>query len=325
MPLHPLNPHQGDYDFDDLVKRQPQLAAYLKKRPDGKTTLDFSQDQAVKLLNQALLQQVYGVQHWDIPAGYLCPPVPGRADYVCRIHDLLSEQGLISSNAVTEKAAHKNIAGTNIKGKNITGLDIGTGANVIYPIVGSQLFNWKFVGAELDATAFNTAKTLVALNKNLTPFIKVRRQQQAKHIFEGIIQADDYFDFTLCNPPFHRSAQDAQTGTQRKWNNLARSKSKRGKPTLVDAQQPSAKNQNLNFGGQSNELWCDGGEAQFIRNMISESVQFQKQVGWFTTLVSKKENLKAIYQQLKACKAREVKTIDMQQGNKQSRFVAWRF
>jgi len=42
-------------------------------------------------------------------------------------------------------------------------------------------------------------------------------------------------------------------------------------------------------------------------------------------LVSKKENLKAIYQQLKACKAREVKTVDMQQGNKQSRFVAWRF
>lgn len=297
MSLHPLNPHQGRYDLDALAQLQPELKKHFKLRPDGETTLDFSNDQAVKLLNKALLQKYYGVVHWDIPPHYLCPPVPGRADYLCRIHDLLGN-----------KASD---------GKNITGLDIGTGANLIYPIVGSQLFNWKFVGAELDQTAFNTAKALVDLNTNLKPYIQIRKQSQPEHIFSNIIKADDAFDFTMCNPPFHASESEANAGTSRKWKNLNSKKNKSSDKSV----QPSR----LNFGGKNNELWCEGGEITFIKNMIQESVQFKQQVHWFTTLVSKKDNLPSIYKQLKKVQAEEIKTINMAQGNKQSRFVAWRF
>lgn len=39
----------------------------------------------------------------------------------------------------------------------------------------------------------------------------------------------------------------------------------------------------LNFGGQQQELWCEGGEVAFITQMIAESQQFGRQVKWFTS------------------------------------------
>ena len=81
----------------------------------------------------------------------------------------------------------------------------------------------------------------------------------------------------------------------------------------------------LNFGGKNNELWTKGGERQFIKNMIQESKDFAKSVKWFSTLVSKKANLNAIYDALQKVKAKEVKTIPMGQGQKISRIVAWTF
>ena len=114
----------------------------------------------------------------------------------------------------------------------------------------------------------------------------------------------------MCNPPFHSSAAEAQQGTERKWKNLGHQKNI--KPTL-------------NFGGQSNELSCKGGEQAFINKMIEESSQFAQACLWFTTLVSKSENLPAIYNALKKVGAISFKTINMSQGNKISRLVAWTF
>ncbi len=59
--------------------------------------------------------------------------------------------------------------------------------------------------------------------------------------------------------------------------------------------------------------------------MIKESLEFSKNCLWFTTLVSKKENLPFIYKALKDLKAVEVKTIEMAHGQKISRIVAWTF
>ena len=42
------------------------------------------------MLNRAILMHHYGVKSWDIPAGYLCPPIPGRADYIHSVADLLA-------------------------------------------------------------------------------------------------------------------------------------------------------------------------------------------------------------------------------------------
>lgn len=73
----------------------------------------------------------------------------------------------------------------------------------------------------------------------------------------------------------------------------------------------------LNFEGQANELWCDGGEALFIKKFIKESLGFKSQVKVFFSLVSKAESLAAIEKQLKKAKANH-QIIPMDLGNKES-------
>ena len=72
-------------------------------------------------------------------------------------------------------------------------------------------------------------------------------------------------------------------------------------------------------------MWYKGGEEVFIKKMIAESVQFKDQVHWFSSLVSRKENLKNIKRAVNKTLPTEVKIIEMEQGNKKSRFIAWTF
>ncbi len=111
----------------------------------------------------------------------------------------------------------------------------------------------------------------------------------------------------MCNPPFHASAADAAAGSQRKVRNLG-----------------LKQNAPLNFGGQQTELWCEGGELAFIGRMIDESVAQGSSIVWFTSLVSRKENLPALRDRL-AAEDCEVRIVNMAQGQKQSRFLAWSF
>jgi len=72
-------------------------------------------------------------------------------------------------------------------------------------------------------------------------------------------------------------------------------------------------------------LWCEGGELAFIQRMIIESVAYKNQVDWFTCLVSKSEHLKPIETSINYYGAKKFLKVDMGQGHKQSRFVAWTF
>jgi 23S rRNA (adenine1618-N6)-methyltransferase len=293
--LHPRNPHQGRYDFTALITASSELAVFVAKNAYGDDSIDFANPQAVKALNRALLAHFYGIVVWDTPDGYLCPPIPGRADYVHTLADLLAEK-----------------TGEIPRGDAVRGLDIGVGANAIYPMLGRASYGWRFVGSDIDAVSLQNAAHIFAGNAVLKDGLETRLQKTSKHIFTSIIGDDDYFDFTLCNPPFHASAADAAAGTNRKLRNLGLASKAQSQPKL-------------NFAGQHNELWCDGGEARFIGQMIAESVQFATQVGWFTTLVSKAGNLPQCYRALKRVGAREVRTLEMSQGQKISRVLAWRF
>jgi 23S rRNA (adenine1618-N6)-methyltransferase len=190
---------------------------------------------------------------------------------------------------------------------HVKGLDIGVGANCIYPILAQVIYGWTMVGSDINQQAVKAAKKNVALNTRLTSSIEIRQQLNHANIFKGIIEEGEYYDFTLCNPPFHRSEKEATKGTLRKHKNLK----------LVGEI-------TLNFGGQSNELWCNGGESLFIKRMIKESVLYAKQVGWFTVLVAKKEHLLKLRKQLNKMQATH-KIITMEQGVKKSRILAWQF
>ncbi|HDZ56136.1 MAG TPA: 23S rRNA (adenine(1618)-N(6))-methyltransferase RlmF [Pseudomonas xinjiangensis] len=294
--LHPRNRHQGRYDFKTLGATSPELLAYLVPGQEGNTTLDFTDPNAVKALNRALLLHHYGIRDWDIPAGYLCPPVPGRADYVHALADLLGE-------------SHD---GHIPKGRNLVGLDIGTGANAIYPLIGSKEYKWRFVGTDIDPKALSNAQAIIDANSGLADHISLRLQADPANLFHGIIAADEHFDFTLCNPPFYASAAAAQEQSRRKWRNLEKTTGKAVTP-------------HQSFGGQGTELYCDGGEAGFLSRLITESAGAAAQVFWFSSLVSKAANIKAMEEQLKVLGATDIRVIGMTQGLKHSRLLAWTF
>lgn len=292
--LHPRNQHNGNYDFETLTGALPELKQFVSLNKFGNESIDFANPEAVRALNKALLKQYYNINYWELPKTNLCPPIPGRADYIHHIADILAE----------------NHNGKIPTGSGVKILDIGVGANCIYPIIGHQEYGWTFVGTEVDKPAKLTAENIINHNPELKDSISIRLQQSKRQIFKGIIQPEERFDMTICNPPFHNSKEEATKGTQRKLKNLG--KATEGKPVL-------------NFSGQNNELWYEGGELAFITNMIYESVHFKTKCQWFSSLVSKKENLKPLYTILKKVNATAVKTIEMEQGNKVSRILVWRF
>ena len=290
--LHPRNKHRERYNFKELIASSPELAPFVSVNRYNDESVDFSNAEAVLTLNKALLKHFYGIENWAIPPGYLCPPVPGRADYIHHIAGLLGScnQGRIPT------------------GNRVKCLDIGVGANCIYPIIGIKEYGWSFVGSEIEPVAIESANRIIETNAILKDVVELRFQPDSAAIFSGIIQKNEHFDITICNPPFHASFEEAQSGTLRK---LSKLKGKRvTRPTL-------------NFGGQNKELWCDGGEEKFVQRMIAQSRQFSSACFWFSTLVSKQTHLKSMYSALKNAGAIEVKTIEMSHGNKTSRIVAW--
>ncbi|MET3977840.1 23S rRNA (adenine1618-N6)-methyltransferase [Mucilaginibacter sp. UYP25] len=289
--LHPRNAHRNRYDFQALIKAVPALRNFVSQNDHDELTIDFTDPEAVKTLNQALLKKQYGINTWDIPEGFLCPPIPGRADYIHYIADILAE-------------GNKGEVPT---GSTIKVLDIGVGANCIYPLIGHKTYGWNFVGSEADYIALASAKKIVEDN-GLAAAIDIRKQTTYANIFDGVIKPGERFDMTMCNPPFHSSSKEVKEKSTRKWKNLGQDKGAE-----------------LNFGGRNNELWYEGGEPRFLNKMITESKQYAKSCKWFSSLISKKTTLDGCYKSLDYYKAADVKTISMAQGQKTSRILAWRF
>jgi 23S rRNA (adenine1618-N6)-methyltransferase len=292
--LHPQNRHRERYDFKLLIQRCPALAPFVQLNVYNDESIDFANPEAVKMLNTALLMQYYELQYWNIPPGYLCPPIPGRADYIHYVAELLARSNY----------------GKVPTGNKITCLDIGVGANCIYPIIGRQEYGWQFVGSDIDPIALESANKIIDSNPNLKGGIECRLQTNPADIFYSVLQKDEFIDVVVCNPPFHAALEDSQTENLRKLSNLA----KEEVSTPVQ-----------NFGGQGMELWCDGGEEKFVRAMVRQSRQFTSTVFWFSSLIAKKSHLQGIYDELRKADAEDVKTIPMGQGNKTSRIIAWTF
>jgi 23S rRNA (adenine1618-N6)-methyltransferase len=291
--LHPRSPHRGRYDFGSLVACSPELAVFVAKNGYGDESIDFANPSAVKALNRALLRLEYGITGWDIPAQYLCPPIPGRADYLHYLADLLADGGDIP------------------RGSSVRVFDVGVGANCIYPLIGERSYGWHFVGSDIDEVALANAKCIVDAN-DLGSDIELRLQTSCSAIFSGVMKPDESFDLTICNPPFHASPEEANAGVQRKWRNLGKREQGGKRPVL-------------NFGGQGGELYCEGGEEAFIGRIVADSAEHAGHCLWYTTLVSKSASLPGVYRALKGVRAMNVQTIEMTQGQKKSRIVVWTF
>ncbi|MCE0492400.1 23S rRNA (adenine(1618)-N(6))-methyltransferase RlmF [Vibrio salinus] len=303
--VHKKNVHKGKYNFSELVDAVPTLKQKLKKNPKGEWTIDFSDADSVILLNKALLKTFYHINNWSIPKQYLCPPIPSRADYIHRLADILQDDGSVYSSSVK-------------------GLDIGAGANAVYSIIGASVYGWTFISSDINKPSIDNICQILnnnpTLNKAITPCL----QTNPNHLFKGVVQPEVKYHFSLCNPPFHRSAEEAATGTRRKVKNLGKhgTHSRFQKP---HAHQSDKGDKSLNFGGQNNELWCPGGEFGFVSRMIRESVRYSEQILWFSCLISKGDNVRPLRKLIEKQGADELRIVEMKHGNKVSRFLAWTY
>jgi 23S rRNA (adenine1618-N6)-methyltransferase len=279
--LHANNKFNKGYNFEELILKNPLLKEFVIKNKYDATTVDFSNPKAVKELNKALLFTYDKITIWDFPDENLCPPIPGRLDYIHHLSDILVSE------------------------ENIKILDIGTGATCIYPLLGVAEFNWSFVASDIDLDSLDTAQDIIYDNK-LESKIELRQQFDEQHILKGILKEDDSFSAIMCNPPFYKSAEEAQGANRRKTRNLGN-------------------NAIRNFSGNNNELWYVGGEKAFLHNYLYESSLFKEKSTWFTSLVSKKENVESLEKSSKKLGATDFKIIPMSQGNKVTRIVCWRF
>ena len=110
--LHERNIHNENYDFKKLSKASKGLIRFIKESESGKMSINFENPDAIIELNKAILVSDYDIKDWSIPEGNLCPPVPGRANYLHYIADLIKPT---DSSPIPV-------------GKTVKGLDIGTGA-----------------------------------------------------------------------------------------------------------------------------------------------------------------------------------------------------
>jgi len=283
--LHLKNKHLKGYNFTELCVACPVLKKFVFTNKFGTETIDFANAEGIKELNTALLLTYYNIKFWKFPDDNLCPPIPGRVDYVHYLGDVLRNSG------ISDKA---------------TILDIGTGATCIYPLLGNAEYNWNFTGTDIDKKSLKTAQEII--NKNdLTGKIQLVYQPNPAHIFEGIISENNYFSATMCNPPFYKSQEEAMQANARKLEGLGK------------------RSEGRNFSGKQQELWYTGGEKAFIHTYAYESSKFKTNCFWFTTLVSKKENAESLLPSLKKLGATAIKMIPMHQGNKVTRIVAWTF
>ncbi len=292
--LHPRNRNRERYDLEALVTATPELKNFIVPNKKGQHSINFSKPKAVKLLNKAILNYYYDIKNWDFPDENLCPPIPGRADYIHHVADLL---------------AGKNL-GEIPNGDKIKCLDIGVGASCIYPIIGVTEYQWKFIGSDIDPNSIASANKIINANTSLKNNIECQLQTNSEHFFHNILSKEDKIDVVICNPPFHSSIEDAEKGTRRKIRNLS------GK---------NPANPKRNFAGNGNELVYEGGEYTFVQNMIKESQQFSKNCFWFTALISKKQHLKGLNRVIDDVAAYEAQIIPMGTSNKTSRILAWSF
>jgi 23S rRNA (adenine1618-N6)-methyltransferase len=279
--LHPKNKFNKGYNFDELIEVNPILKEYVSKNKFDVITIDFSDPKAVKELNKGLLFCYDTISVWEFPDENLCPPIPGRLDYVHHLADLLSSE------------------------ENIKILDVGTGATCIYPLLGVAEYNWNFIATDIDLDSLDTAQDNIDDNK-LESKIELRQQFDENNILKGILEENDSFSATMCNPPFYKSAEEAQGANRRKTRNLGN-------------------NAVRNFSGNNNELWYVGGEKAFLHNYLYESSLFKQKSKWFTSLVSKKENVETLEKSSKKLGATQFKVIPLSQGNKVTRIVCWSY
>ncbi|KAI0466026.1 hypothetical protein F4859DRAFT_340840 [Xylaria cf. heliscus] len=272
-------------DFYRLGLKYPEFGAMLT---DG-VYLDFTSPAAVMQLTKTLLKEDFGLQI-NLPSDRLCPPVPNRHNYILWLKDLLDSTAASYSEQYEPE-------------RKVTGLDIGTGASLIYPLLGcAQRSAWCFIATDIDAESLSSARANAHLN-HLESRIRVVDRVPSGPIIPLNELNMNSIDFVMVNPPFYVSDKE-----------------------LLDLAAQKSQPPHSACTGAPVEMVCEGGEVRFIQRMIDESLVLRGRVQWYTAMLGKQSSLEVLIEILKKHKINNFAVTTFIQGSKTRRWgLAWSF
>ncbi|KAI1765418.1 hypothetical protein GGR53DRAFT_265172 [Hypoxylon sp. FL1150] len=274
-------------DFGLLGRRDPDFQAVLQHG----SLLDFSDPASVMQLTKTLLKVDFGLRV-DLPADRLCPPVPNRHNYILWLKDL------VDSSAPSYLEAYD-------PARRVTGLDMGTGASLIYPLLGcAQRPAWSFVATDVDPKSLSYARRNASLN-GLEPRIRVVHRHDV--VADPLVPLDELglknIDFAMVNPPFYTSEAE-----------------------LADLAAQKSRPPNSACTGAPVEMVCEGGEVGFVRRLVDESLVLRERVQWYTAMLGKQSSLDVLISGLRDCGVTNYAVTAFVQGNKTRRWaLGWSF
>jgi 23S rRNA (adenine1618-N6)-methyltransferase len=269
-------------DFLTLIKEFPELKKYILKQNEdneGEFQFDWSNNELSLLMDKSILNYYFDIKYYDIPKGFLIPPIPSRINYINLINSIITK--LIKDIDI----------------KNIIGIDIGTGANIIYPILGYSIYKWKFICTEINKEAYNNAKLILQKN-NLENNINIIKQNNKDNIFISILNRENKYIFSMCNPPYYNYENEIKLEDKKRDNEY-------------------------NF----DEIYYKNGEYGFFQRYFEESICYKNNVFLYTILIGKKINAENIYDKLSSY-SDIIKIYNMQKiltGNNIRYIIYWSF
>ncbi|XP_028429029.1 RNA N(6)-adenosine-methyltransferase mettl16 [Perca flavescens] len=184
------------------------------------------------------------------------------------------------------------------------GIDIGTGASCIYPLLGATMNSWYFLATEVDNICFDYATKNVEQN-NLSDLIKVVKVPQKTLLMDALKEETEIvYDFCMCNPPFFANQLEAKGVNSRN--------SRRAPPSSV------------NTGGVT-EIMAEGGELEFVKRIIHDSLQLKKRLRWYSCMLGKKCSLAPLKEELRKQGVPKVTHTEFCQGRTMRWALAWSF
>ncbi|KAF9153305.1 Methyltransferase-like protein 16 [Linnemannia schmuckeri] len=185
--------------------------------------------------------------------------------------------------------------------KDIHGIDIGTGASCIYPLLGcSRNMHWKMVATDIDDRSISFADSNVKRN-HLDNAIRIIKNNSTD-IFLALLFKDpeQRYDFCMCNPPFYKDEQDIQDSLE----------GKEGQASAV-------------CNGTINEMITAGGETQFVKQMVDESIVHGQRIRWYTSMLGKRSSVDTVIAYLKEKKILNYTLTTFRQGRTRRWAIAW--
>ena len=302
-------------NFEELARRYPDFLKAWKhiqetqhqakqKHHRAKFSSCITQEFSIAL-TRGLLHWYFDLTLQHIPEKHLCPPVPNRFFYVHWIQTHLLP--LLSKESGRFDYDSDDSEGDTNDGALALypyGLDIGVGANCIYPMLNAKFFRYNMVGTDIDNDALKVAQANVEAN-HLQGKIKLFQvapsyaQQQASSSPSAPESVGG---------PVSRALQTWQSSQRPEQREQQRLQFVMTNPPFYDPQEEQTVMTDARVGdGRArtamtvSEGTYPGGEVGFVTDMIADSLRQRNDVElngsllssplWYSSMLGKKASL----------------------------------